>query len=115
MVKVKSRDRSTEDIIAKMLQKIKTAYEPEKVILFGSYAYGKPTKDSDVDLLIIKNTKKSQIDRRVQVRKLVKEENRILPFSPLVYTPKELKHRLEIGDDFVQEVLQKGKVLYEKQ
>jgi len=79
MVKVKSRDRSTEDIIAKMLQKIKTAYEPEKVILFGSYAYGKPTKDSDVDLLIIKNTKKVRLIEGCRLESWSKKKTEYCP------------------------------------
>lgn len=50
-------------IILRMVEKIAKEYQPRKIILFGSYAYGEPTQDSDVDLLIIKNTDKRPIDR----------------------------------------------------
>lgn len=109
----KSKGR-IEEIIRHIVEKIRNHYHPEKIILFGSYAYGKPTEDSDIDIVVIKreagNT--SSIDRSVEVRKILAEENRLLPITPVVYTPEELEERISMGDDFVAEVLERGRVLY---
>jgi len=86
-------------------------YKPEKIILFGSFAYGKPKASSDIDMLIVKKTKKRRIDRIKDVLYLI---NNNLPFEPIVYTPGEINERLTLGDFFLQTVMQKGKILYEK-
>ena len=99
-------------VIEDILQKIVAGYSPQKVILFGSYAYGQPDENSDIDLLIIKETKKRPIERWMEVKRLVRDRNRTVSISPLVYTPRELDERLAIKDFFIQEVLEKGKVLY---
>lgn len=106
----------SEKLIKKEISKIKTKvvqkYQPEKIILFGSYVWGKFTSDSDVDFFIIKNTKKRKLDRMYEVDKLL--HSRKIPVDILVYTPKEVKERLELGDYFVEDVIKKGKVIYER-
>ncbi|MBU4298457.1 nucleotidyltransferase domain-containing protein [Patescibacteria group bacterium] len=97
--------------IKKITDQIVKNYKPEKIILFGSYAYGKLTMSSDVDLLIIKKSRKKRVERIKEV--LMKVESEI-PLEPLVYTPKEIQERLELGDFFSQNILRKGKLLYEK-
>ncbi len=97
-----------------IIQKILSCYQPEKIILFGSFAYGQPSPDSDIDMLIIKETQDEPRDRRIRLRKLVYEKNIEHPFSPLVYTKEEIKQRLEMGDFFIKEIMEKGKVLYER-
>ena len=87
-------------------------FQPEKVILFGSWAYGKPNQDSDVDLCVIKNT--------TDTRSLAREIDsslfpRPFPIDLLVMTPKQVNDRLAINDYFVTEIVQKGKLLYAKQ
>lgn len=99
-------------LIRRITKKIANKYKPEKIILFGSYAYGKPRKDSDIDLLIIKKTKARHIDRAIRVREIIKDENRFIAVEPLVYAPKEIKRRLEIEDDFIKTIIEKGVVLY---
>ena len=99
-------------IIAEITDKILKDYQPKKVILFGSYAYGEPTEDSDVDLLIIKNTDKRPIDRWMEVKRLLRETSRTVPISPLVYTEKEIEQRIAIKDFFIEEIFNKGEVLY---
>jgi len=106
------RDKRIREIIKRMVEKIKREYQPEKIILFGSYAWGKPTKESDIDLVIIKNTTDRRIDRAVEVRTILDEGNAMFPLDVLVYTPDEIKRRLEIEDDFVIEILEKGEILY---
>lgn len=105
-------DAEVRKIISEIVNKIIKGYEPKKIILFGSYAYGEPTEDSDIDLLIIKNTDKRPIDRWVEVKRLLRDNSRTLPVSPLVYTEKEIEERNVIKDFFVEEIFEKGEVLY---
>jgi predicted nucleotidyltransferase len=95
-----------------ILEKLLAGYAPQKVILFGSYAYGDPRPDSDIDLLIIKETDERFIDRWVAVRRLLSDPGRTIPLETLVLTPQELSDRLAIGDQFLAEVMEKGDVLY---
>lgn len=103
---------ATRTELSRIVQKLVDVYEPEKIILFGSYAYGKPNADSDLDLLIIKKTSKRFIDRWTTVRKIMSDPKRSIPFEPLVLTPQEVKERLAIGDQFIEEIITKGEVVY---
>jgi uncharacterized protein len=103
------RGMSNEKEIANITKQIVKNYKPEKIILFGSFTSGRPKSSSDVDLLIIKETKKPRVERIKDVLMHV-ESN--LPLEPLVYSPKELNERLALGDFFFQDILEKGKVLY---
>lgn len=85
---------------------------PEKIILFGSYAYGKPNKDSDVDLLIIKNGKQKSRDYALRASKLLVP--RPFPVDILVRTSANIRWRLKWGDNFFEEIMKKGRLLYEK-
>ncbi|MBL7156133.1 MAG: nucleotidyltransferase domain-containing protein [Candidatus Pacebacteria bacterium] len=97
--------------IKKISNAIVKNYKPEKIILFGSFAWGDPTKDSDVDLLIIKKTKKRFLKRQMEVGRIINGE---LPTDTLIRTPLELKKRLDLGDFFYKQIIKKGKYLYEK-
>ena len=99
-------------IITDSVNKISFEYKPKKIILFGSYAYGNPTEESDIDFLIIKNTEKRPIDRWLEVKKFLRGISQTVSISPLVYTEKEIADRLAIKDFFVQDILEKGEVLY---
>ncbi len=94
---------------------LKEAYDPERIILFGSCAHGKVREDSDIDMLIVKDTDRHPLDRIREVYRLVYSPDRYLAFEPLVYTPQELARRIEMGDFFVEEILSEGKVLYERE
>lgn len=107
-------DAKVKNVITAVVDKLRDNYDPEKIILYGSFAYGKPGKDSDIDLLIIKDTKERPIDRRVFIRRMVSDLRKGYLFSSIVVTPQELKTRLEIGDQFFEEILSKGEVLYAK-
>ena len=87
-------------------------YQPEKIILFGSCAYGQPHEESDIDLLIIRETDKPFHKRWAEVYSLVSEIVRGLDFSPFVITPEELQRKLEKRDPFFEEILTRGEVLY---
>lgn len=101
-------------ILSEVVEKLKREYNPLRIILFGSYAFGNPTEDSDIDLLILKNTNKRRVDRFVQVKRIIYNPNCKIPISPLVYNPEELEERLRMGDDFIKEIIQKGTILYER-
>jgi len=95
------------------IKRIVSELKPEKIILFGSYAYGVPTPDSDVDLLVIMKTKAKEIDRYVAVSNLLYP--RQFPVDILVKTPKEIEvEKKKRGNFFMREILTKGKVLYER-
>lgn len=96
--------------IQRLVDKIVAEYQPEKVILFGSYAWGTPNEDSDIDLFVIKKSKQSRRERQIELRgKLWPPE---MAIDLLVYTPDEIRERLRIGDFFVRDIVRKGKVLY---
>ena len=100
------------DKIADIVTKIVSGYNPEKIILFGSYASGKPTEDSDLDLMVIKATDLSRPQRTVQVRKML--YGAMVPIDLLVYTPQEIAESKDNIFSFVSEVLNTGKTLYER-
>jgi predicted nucleotidyltransferase len=97
-------------VIRRYARAIAERFRPDKIILFGSYAYGTPHEDSDVDLLVIKPTW-NQISQAVQIRWALAPP---FPMDLIVRTPKEMKWRLEEGDSFLTEIVSRGKVLYEK-
>ena len=84
----------------------------EKVILFGSYARGNPTPDSDVDLLVIWKTRRPPLDCRMRISGLFLD--RSFPMDIIVRTPRQVRESLAGFDPFIQEVHSNGKVLYEK-
>lgn len=99
-------------VIKTISSKIQEQYRPKKIILFGSYAWGKPNRHSDIDLFIIKETKARHIDRSVEIRRILDEENGMFALDPIVYTPKETRRRLRMGDPFIKKIMTKGEVLY---
>ena len=105
---------SQSGLILDIVDHLVAGYQPERIILFGSYAYGEATLDSDIDLLIVKETDERPIDRRVRVREVVYQPWGRIAISPLVVTPAELNERLASGDDFLRDVITRGKILYER-
>ena len=102
----------TEAKIRRAAQKLVDELRPEKIILFGSFAYGQPTIDSDVDLLIIVNSNLRPHARSMQASEVLSP--RPFPVDLIVRTPAEIVDRLKVGDCFVEEIVTKGKVLYER-
>ncbi len=97
--------------IKKITNQIVKKYQPEKIILFGSYAYGKPNRDSDVDLFIIKETENTRETAREIDGSIFP---RPFPIDIIVYKPEQVKKRETMGDFFIQDILYKGKLLYAK-
>lgn len=105
-------ETETRAVIQKIVQRLVARYAPEKIVLFGSYAYGQPDADSDIDLLIIKATKERFFKRLARVRQVASGTHPHIPFEPIVLTPEEVERRLKSGDQFLSEIIQKGEVLY---
>ncbi len=102
----------TEALLQEVVQRIAGAFRPEKVILFGSHAYGTPTPDSDVDLLVIMESDERPARRSRRVADACHPGT--IAMDILVRTPAELTQRLSINDSFFKEIVQKGRVLYER-
>jgi predicted nucleotidyltransferase len=97
-------------VIRRYARQVAEHFLPEKIILFGSYAYGTPHEDSDVDILVIMPAR-NQIDQAVRIDRVIEAP---FPLDLIVRTPKNMAWRLEEGDSFLQEIVTRGKVLYEK-
>ena len=95
--------------ISRIVSSIVAQCSPEKVILFGSHAYGKPNKDSDIDLFIVADIPGLPAERVRLVRRAIKEQASV---DIVVRSPKDIETSLNGRDWFVQEVFEKGKVLY---
>ena len=100
----------TPGLLREITQKVVHAFRPKNIILFGSYAYGKPTADSDLDLLIVMESRDRPAERIRKVSDLF--DPRPLPMDFLVLTPGEVRQRLSGFDPFLEEVLEKGQTLY---
>ena len=96
--------------IKKFTDEVARRFKPTKIILFGSYAYGRPTDDSDVDLLVIMPGKERPQDKSLRIRLEVDAD---FPMDLIVRSPAEVRQRLSWGDSFMQEAIEKGVVLYE--
>jgi predicted nucleotidyltransferase len=96
--------------IRRYAREVAEKFQPERIILFGSHAYGTPHADSDVDILVIMPCR-NELDQAVKIDLAVEA-----PFSLdlIVRTPRDIRRRLEDGDLFHTHIVTKGKVLYEK-
>jgi len=99
-------------LLRAITKRIVEKINPEKIILFGSYAYSKPTLDSDIDLLVIMKNRHRSIENAMAIDKLF--SNRRFGMDILVRRPRELNARLSRRDMFMEEITQRGKVLYER-
>lgn len=99
--------------IERIVKLLVSDYQPQKIILFGSYAYGKPDASSDIDLFIIKRTPKRWLERWKEVRAILSDSQRTTALETLVFTPNEVEEKLRIGDAFFLEIMERGRVLYE--
>jgi len=96
--------------IREFSQKLAEEFHPLKVVLFGSYAKGTVTPDSDVDLLVILPFEGKPASKSVEMRLKLRPP---FPVDLIVRTPEKVRERLAMEDTFMQEVLEEGKVLYE--
>src|SRR3989344_2874213 len=102
-----------EEKINEIKDKIVREYKPEKIILFGSFAWGEPHEDSDVDLLVVMESNKPRIERQREVLSVIYPSD--VPIDVLVHTPEELEESInKKGNLFLEDIVQNGKVLYVK-
>ena len=105
---------TTDNILSEITATLKQ-YGIEKIILFGSYAYGTPNKDSDIDLLVIKNIPENETrDFRIKLKKALwlKLGKQNCSFDILVDNEQRIQKRIEMGDLFYKEIYSKGKIIY---
>jgi predicted nucleotidyltransferase len=100
------------DSIQKYADAIAREFQPEKIILFGSHAYGRPTEDSDVDLMVV--MAKGRWSRRKSTDIRVRLGYSGFPMDLLVWTPERLREWSQAGDGFARDILERGEVLYEQ-
>jgi len=96
------------DRIRAISERLKKEYHAERVILFGSYAQGKARVDSDVDILVIAPTKERFYERMATVKHLIRDVRKGLPVAPIVLTRQEIERRIEIKDQFINQILGEG-------
>ena len=96
--------------ILKLADEIAKKFSPQRIILFGSYAYGKPDEDSDVDLMVVMNYRGrcSHLEARIRLAL-----DRTISIDLLVRTERQLAHRVQIEDWFIVEIVERGLILYD--
>ena len=104
-------DRVPRETIQAVSGQIATEFQPERIVLFGSYAYGEPDADSDVDLLVVMDTPLREVDQAVVIGKRLRPR---FGLDLIVRTPANLERRIALGDWFLREIVERGRVLYER-
>jgi len=99
-----------EKSILELKDRIASEFRPQRIIMFGSYAYGTPTEDSDLDLLIIMKYVGSAISKAVEILNHIRPR---IPVDLVLRTPEEIQKRIQANDFFLTEILRRGQVLYE--
>ena len=98
------------DEIKDLCRQIVVGFNPEKIILFGSHAYGTPNENSDLDFLVVMPFKGRSVDQAIRIRKKISTN---VPLDLMVRTPKQIEQRLKLGDFFIKELVDRGRVIYE--
>ncbi len=100
-----------EHSIRKLCDHIVREFQPERIILFGSYAYGNPTPDSDVDLLVVLPFEGKNLRKSLEI---LNRTNPRFPIDLLARRPDDTERRYREGDPLIREALDHGQVLYEQ-
>jgi len=108
---INARQRIPQRAIEDIVHQIAQQFQPEQIILFGSYAYGQPRQESDVDLLVVMDTPLKETDQAVRICQAIDYH---FGLDLIVRKPDALARRLALGDPFLYEVVSQGKVLYER-
>lgn len=98
----------TEAQIHQLAQRIRDKFNPDRILLFGSRAYGVPGKGSDIDLLVVMSTK---ISVREQAYLIRRELDSTEPVDVIVRTPEQVEERIRLGDFFIKQIIEKGTAL----
>ena len=105
-----------ETIIKQLVERIKM-FDPEKIILFGSYAGATPSEDSDVDLFVVKNVKREDVrEMRLNIRRQLRDiiYKQKVPVDILLDSQEHINERINLGDTIYAEIMNKGKIIYVK-
>ena len=106
-----SRDSYIPLNVAEVAQQIAARFQPERIILFGSHAYGEPHPGSDVDMLVVMETPLKEAEQATRICQRIEYH---FGLDLIVRTPATLRHRLALGDSFLREIVDQGIVLYER-
>jgi len=109
LTQVKQVDDS---LFQEVVKRIVQNFNPQKIILFGSYAYGKPHERSDLDILVVMDSNLPRYKRSVLIYRVLADL--LIPMDILVYTPQEIEAWKDVPQAFITSILKKGKVIYEK-
>ena len=107
---VDKRKRIPQEAIDEVVGQIAVKFRPEKIILFGSYARGEPRPESDVDLLVVMETPLREVEQAIWICQQIQYR---FGLDLIVRTPGRLKERLAMGDWFLRDVIEEGKIVYE--
>ncbi|WP_297446277.1 nucleotidyltransferase domain-containing protein [Desulfurobacterium sp.] len=107
-------EKVDDELLEKIAERIRKVVDPVKIILFGSYAHGSPSKDSDLDILVIvDNLESTRRALRLKIRKALREFR--IPKDIIVVTKEDVKNWKDVPQAFITSVMRKGRVLYERQ
>ena len=98
--------------IKNLCRQIVENFHPQKIILFGSHAYGKPNADSDVDLLVVMPFECRSVEQAIKIRQNIYLE---VPLDLMARTPSQIEERIGLGDFFIKDIIERGKILYESE
>jgi uncharacterized protein len=104
------RERIPEEVIHALAYRIAEQFHPRRIILFGSYAYGIPRPESDVDLLIVIDEPQGKTDQALEIRKYL---HVLFGLDLIVVSPEKLNQRIIWGDSFLRDIVDNGITLYE--
>lgn len=107
---VDKRKRIPQKAIDEVVRQIAEKFHPQKIILFGSYARGKPRPESDVDMLVIMETPLIEVEQAIEICQQIDYR---FGLDLIVRKPDRLAERLRMGDWFLRDILEEGKVVYE--
>lgn len=99
-------------LLQEVVRRVVAAAEPERIILFGSFAWGTPRADSDLDLLVVTTSQRPPAEQGITIRRALCPH--LVPIDVIVRSPREIAARLQLGDPFMREVCERGRVLYER-
>jgi predicted nucleotidyltransferase len=111
-MKLRRIEALTEEILQEVVRRVVEAVDPDKIILFGSYAYGQPHEASDLDLLVIMPSDKPSWKRSIPIYNALR--GLLISKDVVVYTPEEVEEWSEVPQAFVTTAFRRGRVLYEK-
>ncbi len=106
------KQAKTSQLISDIVKRIRRDCEPDKIILFGSYAKGTPRFDSDIDLLVIKESNLRRDERDKEIRKSLRDIK--FPLDIFVYTPREVAEYSNFKGSFISAIFREGQVIYER-